>query len=255
MVLNKLQPHIRISNRDTAKYALLPGDPGRVKRVMELLDKPKELASNREYYSISGYYKGIKLLVLSTGIGGASTGIAIEELHNIGVEVMIRIGSCGSLSTRTHIGDLVLVNGAVRDDGTSKTYIDSIYPAIPDTLLLIDTINSAEQLGCSYQIGKTRSHDSFYTENEEEYKSFWSSKGVLASDMETAALFTIGGLRGIKTASILNTVVEYQGNLENEINSYVEGQSHMLQGESNEINVALNSIYIYEQKNNIYTSN
>lgn len=243
MNTDNLQPHIRLRDSDSATYALLPGDPGRVQRIKTFLDNVKELANNREYSSISGYYKGIKIIVMSTGIGGASMGIAVEELSNIGVKIMIRIGSCGALSSTMSIGDLVLINGAVRDDGTSKSYIDTIFPAIPDTRLLINTINSADQMGCTYHVGTTRSHDSFYTDKEDEIKEFWSSKGVLASDMETAALFTIGSLRGIQTASILNTVVEYKGSLENEINNYVEGESKMLYGEITEIKVALDTIY------------
>jgi uridine phosphorylase len=230
---------------------LLPGDPGRVKRIKSFLDDVKELAYNREFYSISGYYKGIKIIVMSTGIGGASMGIAIEELSNIGVKTMIRIGSCGALNSTMAIGDIVLINGAIRDDGTSKAYIDTIFPAIPDTTLLINTIKSADQLGCTYHVGTTRSHDSFYTDNEDTIKEYWSSKGVLASDMETAALFIIGSLRGLKTASILNTVVEYKGSLENEINNYVDGKSKMLDGERNEINVALESIFLTDRNSKI----
>ena len=92
---NLLQPHIRCGIKDSAKYALLPGDPKRIDRIKEFLTDTKEISYNREHRSISGYYKGIKIIAVSTGMGGASTGIVVEELYNIGVEVMIRIGSCG----------------------------------------------------------------------------------------------------------------------------------------------------------------
>lgn len=239
---NLLQPHIRCGIKDAAKYAILPGDPGRVDKIKEFLTNAREIAFNREHKSISGYYKGIKVMAVSTGMGGASTGIAVEELHRIGVEVMIRIGSCGALDSKIQLGDLILVNGAVRDDGASKAYIEDIYPAIPDFELLLDTVLCAEENGYTFHIGRARSHDSFYTDKEEEIDKYWSSKGILGADMETAALFTIGGLRGVKTASILNTVVTYKDDLSSQINNYVDGENAMLIGEKNEIITALEAI-------------
>lgn len=246
--MKNLQPHIQCSMEDAAKYAILPGDPQRVERIKKFLTDIREIAFNREYKSILGYYKGVKVMVVSTGMGGASTGIAVEELKNIGVEVMIRIGSCGALQQDVHLGDLIIVNGAVRDEGTTKAYIDSIYPAIPDTDLLCTVIDAAKAQGISYHVGRARSHDSFYTEREDEIDQYWAQKGILGADMETAALFTIGGLRGIKTASILNTVVEYDGDLKEEINRYVDGASLMAQGEENEILTALEACLRLEHR-------
>lgn len=245
--MSNLQAHIRLTSEDSAKYALLPGDPGRISNIKTFLTDVKEITYNREMRSISGYYKGIKVLAVSTGMGGASTGIAVEELHNIGVQYMIRIGSCGALDSKMKLGNLLIVNGAVRDEGTSKAYIESIYPAIPDTELLMKVIQAAKECNASFYIGKARSHDSFYTDREEEIDQYWSGKGILGADMETAALFVIGSLRGVKTAAILNTVVEYQGNLTNEINHYVDGETCVKQGEDNEILVALDAFVLEER--------
>ncbi len=239
-----LQAHIRLSKKDGVKYALLPGDPARLDHIKAFLSDGKELAYNREMRSISGYYKGIRVLAVSTGMGGASTGIAVEELHNIGVEYMIRIGSCGALDSRMKLGDLLIVNGAVRDEGTSRAYVESMYPAIPDTQLLMNVIKAAQECGAQHYIGKARSHDSFYIDREEEINEYWAKRGIMGSDMETAALFTIGSLRGVKTASILNTVVEFKGNLKKEINGYVDGDALMKQGEHNEILVALEAFVL-----------
>lgn len=247
---NLLQPHIRFGIKDSAKYALLPGEPKRIDRIKEFLNDVKEIAYNREYRSISGYYKGIKIIAVSTGIGGASTGIAIEELHNIGVEVMIRIGSCGALDYNIRLGDLILVNGAVRDDGVSKSYVEGIYPAIPEFNVLLSTYEAAKENNYRYHIGKARSHDSFYTDKEDEIDEYWSSKGILGSDMETSALFTIGSLRGVKTASILNTVVEYKKDLKNEVNKYVDEENSVILGEKREIIVALEAIVKLNNKTN-----
>lgn len=241
-----LQPHIRVGNDQGAAYALLPGDPARVDTVAEFLTEPEVLAYNREYKTIRGLYKGVPVLVTSTGIGGVSAGIAIEELKNIGVKVMIRIGSCGALQPTIHIGDLVIASGAVRNDGASYAYINKAYPAIPDTELLFHVIGAARSNAARHRVGIVRCHDSFYTDKEQEIDKYWSEKGILASDMETAALFVIGGLRGIKTASILNVVVEQEGNLEGGINDYIDKKNSSKQGEEQEILTALDAIISYD---------
>jgi uridine phosphorylase len=245
--MSPLQPHIRLDSGLKIKYALLPGDPARLDRIAPFLEDVQELASNREYRSLKGSYKGIEILAISTGIGGASAGIAVEELHNIGVSVMIRIGSCGSLQKEVKLGDLVIVNGAVRDDGASKTYIDAAYPAVPDPFLLQACITSAQDFGFPFHVGLARSHDSFYTDREEEIDAYWSKRGVLGADMETAALFTIGRLRGVRTASILNNVVTYEDDTADSIAHYVDGENLAMQGEKHEILTALEAFYKINQ--------
>ncbi|WP_409304240.1 nucleoside phosphorylase [Peribacillus sp. SCS-155] len=247
---DSLQPHLRITANFHTRYALLPGDPARVEEVAKYLEQPKHLAFNREFKTISGRYKGIPLLVTSTGIGGASTGIAVEELKNAGVNVMIRIGSCGSLQEDIHIGELVIASGAVRNDGASDAYIERAYPAIPDAELLFHLIHAAKSADYKHYIGRIRSHDSFYTDRENEIDAYWSKKGILAADMETAALFVIGGLRGIKTASILNVVVEKEGSLEGGINDYTDQRTESKQGEHKEIHTALEAIASYHDSIN-----
>ena len=237
--MHNLQPHIRLDQSIQAKYALLPGDPARLDRIAAFLSNVKELAYNREFRSLLGDYKGLRILALSTGIGGASAGIAVEELHNIGVEAMIRIGSCGSLQKNIALGELVIPSGAVRDDGTSKTYISAEYPAVPDTKLLIACIEAAREMNIPHHVGIMRSHDSFYTDREESIDAFWSKQGVLCADMETAALFTIGMLRGIRTASILNNVVLYEQDTSDSIAQYVQGEELTMLGEQHEIQTAL----------------
>ena len=236
-----LQPHIRLDETAGARCALLPGDPARLDRIAPFLENVRELAYNREYRSLVGEYRGVPVLAVSTGIGGASAGIAVEELRNIGVTAMIRIGSCGALQAKVRLGDLILVSGAVRDDGASKTYMDQIFPAVPDTELLFACVEAAKSLGAPYHTGIARSHDSFYTDHEAERDAYWHHAGVLGSDMETAALFTIGALRGVKTASILNNVVAFEEkeNTASAIGDYVDGATLAMRGEENEIRVAL----------------
>ena len=245
--MEELMPHLKLKKSDSAVYAILPGDPARVDRIAEVLDDTKELAFNREFRSVKGTYKGIQVLAVSTGIGGASTAIAVEELARIGVKVMIRIGSCGALQPGIRLGDLILASGTVRDDGASASYAKPIYPAVPDTKLLFECIRAAENEKAACHVGITRSHDSFYIDEEEEVSKYWSERGVLGADMETAALFVIGGLRGVKTASILNTVVESEDKLEDHINDYTSGDQKMMHGEKLEILTALNAFVSYDQ--------
>lgn len=240
-----LQPHIRLDETVNAKCALLPGDPARLDRIAPFLTDVKELQFNREYRSLVGTYKGVRILAVSTGIGGASAAIAVEELKNIGVENMIRIGSCGALQPKVRLGDIVIVSGCVRDDGASKTYIAPEFPAVPNTEMLVACINAAKALGAPYHTGIARSHDSFYTDREEEWNAYWHKAGVLGSDMETAALFTVGALRGVRTASILNNVVAFEDKADTAaaIGDYVDGAALAMQGEENEIRTALEAFY------------
>lgn len=243
-----LQPHIQLDETLGIKYAILPGDPARVDRIAKHLENVEDLGFNREYKKVCGTYKGVKVLAMSTGMGGASTGIAVEELKQIGVTHCIRIGSCGALKEGIKLGDLVIVNGAVRDDGASKTYVGAQYPAVPDTDLLFDCIEAAKEKGLHYHVGLARSHDSFYIDNEDEVSAYWSKQGVIGSDMETAALFTIGRIRGLKTASILNNVVIWGEDTADSIGSYADGENLTAKGETDEILVALEAFIKEEQK-------
>jgi uridine phosphorylase len=244
----EIMPHIKLSKDQAVPFALLPGEPARLDRIAAYLEDVEELAFNREYRSLKGTFQGIPVMAVSTGIGGASAAIAAEELRRIGVKAMIRIGSCGALQKGICLGDLIMANGAVRNDGASASYVDSVYPAVPDTELLMACMKSAEELDAKFHVGIVRSHDSFYIDDEKEVCEYWSKRGVLGSDMETAALFVTGGLRGVKTASILNTVVEYEESLEDNINLYTDGESARVKGEQAEILTALRAFVLISQK-------
>lgn len=245
--MHRPQPHIQLDESIGTKYALLPGDPARLDRIIPFLDNIKEEKFSREYRSLTGEYKGVRILAMSTGMGGTSTGIAVEELSRIGVKAMIRIGSCGTLQPQVNVGDMIIVNGAVRDDGASQTYIDPTFPAVPDTGLMLACIQAAQENGFSYHVGIARSHDSFYTDVNDEINAYWSAQGVLGCDMETAALFTIGHLRGIKTASILNNVVPFSEDIFDSVGNYADGASLAMQGEKKEIQTALEAFLKLEK--------
>ena len=225
------QPHICLDETLGVRYAILPGDPARLDRIAQQLEGVRELAYNREFRSLTGTYRGVPILAVSTGIGGSSAGICVEELHNIGVEAAIRIGSCGALQKGIGLGDLILGFGAIRDDGASKAYVHTEYPAVADYRLLGFCVD-----------------ESFYHEENDAESAYWSRKGALGADMESAALFTIGRLRGMKTASILNNVVVYGEDTADAIGGYVDGESLTARGEQNEIRVALEALYRLEQE-------
>ena len=241
------QPHIALDESLGIKYALLPGDPARVERVASHLEDVTDLGMNREYRSICGTYRGVRVLVMSTGMGGCSAAIAAEELRNIGIEAMIRIGSCGALQKGIALGDLILVNAAVRDDGASKAYVDVRYPAVADTELLCACIDGAKVLGCRYHVGIAHSHESFYHEENDAESEYWSRKGVLGADMESAALFTVGRLRGVRAASILNNVVVWGEDTADAIGGYADGEDLTAKGERNEILTALEAFVRMEE--------
>ncbi len=241
-----LQPHIQLESV-TAQCALLPGDPARLDRIAKELTEVRELAYNREFRSLCGMYNGMPVIACSTGVGGSSASIAIEELHNLGVNAMIRIGSCGALQEGIGLGDLIFASGAVRDDGASKAYMDIRYPAVPDTELLYGCIAHAMKEKWTYHTGIVHSHESFYIDTNAEEEAYWSKAGVLGADMETAALFVVGKLRGIRTASILNNVVVYGKDTSESIGNYADGAFLTAEGERREILTALSALKsIYE---------
>ena len=164
------------------------------------------------------------------------------------MEAPIRIGSCGALQKGIALGDLILGCGAIRDDGASKAYVHPEYPAVADYQLLGLCVEAAKALGCPYHVGIIHSHESFYHEENDAESAYWSHKGALGADMESAALFTIGRLRGMKTASILNNVVVYGEDTANAIGGYVNGESLTAIGERNEILTALEAFYRLEQE-------
>ena len=233
------QAHICLDETLGIRYAILPGDPARLDRIAKELEDVQELAYNREFRSLRGRYKGVDVLALSTGIGGSSAGIAVEELHNIGVQAAIRIGSCGALQKGIGLGELILVSGAVRDDGTSRAYVREGYPAVPDTELLLALTESIRAQGFAHRLGIIRSHESFYIDDIEEINEYWSKKGVLGSDMETAALLTVGRLRGMKCASVLNNVVRWKECISHGVGSYAAGADAAAAGEEHSILAAL----------------
>lgn len=210
------QYHIGVSRGEIGEYCILPGDPGRCEQIASFLDSPVRVGMNREYNIYNGYLSGKLVSVCSTGIGGPSTAIAVEELYACGARTMIRVGTCGGIALKVCSGDIVIANGAVRQDGTSLEYAPAIFPAVPSTEVLFALSGAAKKLGFTHHCGVVQSKDSFYgqhsphrmpTENELLTKwEAWKRLGVLASEMEAAALFTVGASLGIDTGAVFLSV-------------------------------------------------
>lgn len=210
------QYHIGLLEGDGARYAVLPGDPGRVKEIAEHLEQPVFVAQNREFTTFSGFLAGEKVLVTSTGIGGPSAAIALEELSHIGVGTAIRVGTCGGMQKRICAGDLILPTSAVRMEGTSREYMPIEYPASADFSIITALSQAAQKNALTYHTGVIQSKDSFYGQHSPDsmpvcdtLKSKWQAwlkAGVLASEMECAALFTVAAVRGIRAGAVLTAL-------------------------------------------------
>lgn len=170
MAISKKQYHIQCGLGDVGEYVLLPGDPGRCADIANHFDDPELVASNREYITYTGTLDGVKVSVVSTGIGGASTAIAIEELVRIGAKTLIRVGTCGGMSLKVNANDIVIANSAIRFDGTSKEYMPIEFPAVADFTVLNALEQAARQRGHRYHVGIVHCKDSFYGQHEPQAK-------------------------------------------------------------------------------------
>lgn len=211
-----MQYHIHLTEEHSAKYAIIPGDPGRVEKIAAFLDDAKQVGYNREYNSYLGYLDGEKVLVVSTGIGGPSCAICVEELAKIGVDTFIRVGTCGGMQPDVEPGDVIIGSGAIRQDGTSREYLPIEFPAVADFKVTQALYNAAEKLGYRNHVGVVQAKDSFYGQHSPEsmpiapellYKwEAWKRGGCLASEMEGAALFIVGAVRRLRTGAVFHCV-------------------------------------------------
>jgi DeoD family purine-nucleoside phosphorylase len=196
--------HLRAEPGDYAPAVLLPGDPRRARRVAEeFLEDARLVNEERGMLGYTGTYEGHPVSVQSTGMGTPSASIVIEELIGLGAERLIRIGTCGGLSPSLNLGDTVIALSAVPADGTSRHYVaDEPHAPTCDFGLTHGAIHAAKGLGIRPHVGLIASSDTFY-DPDRGRQLRWAERGVLAVEMEAAALFTIGALRAVKTACIL----------------------------------------------------
>ncbi|EGR8988672.1 uridine phosphorylase [Vibrio vulnificus] len=236
------QPHLCVDETQVAERVIVCGEPDRANRIAALLENAELIAENREYRLFNGEFQGKAITVCSTGIGAPSMIIAVEELKQCGAKYIIRVGSAGAMQPNIALGELIVAEGAVRDEGGSKAYIDAAYPAYASFSLLKGLDGYLQMQTVPYHMGVVRSHDSFYTDDEETLCQYWNRKGILGADMETSALFTVGRLRGLHVASVLNNVVRYQQDVKEGVSQYVNDDDAMMAGEKRASLAALTAL-------------
>ena len=187
------QYHIQVAKGEVGRYVIMPGDPKRCAKIAKYFDDPVLIADNREFITYTGTLDGEKVSVTSTGIGGPSASIAMEELYRCGADTFVRIGTCGGMQPEVKSGDIVIATGAIRMEGTSREYAPIEFPAVP------------------YHTGVVQCKDSFYGQHEPEVKPVsyellnkweaWKRLGCLASEMESAALFVVASCLKVRVGS------------------------------------------------------
>ena len=210
------QFHIHCVPGDVGRYCFLPGDPGRCESIAALFDNPVHIGMNREYNIYTGTLLGEKVSVCSTGIGGPSAAIAMEELAAIGADTFIRVGTCGGIDLKVCPGDVVVATGAIRYEHTSMEYAPIEFPAVPDFGVTASLKAASEDLGYRTHTGVVQCKDAFYGQHSPEKSPVsyellqkwesWKRLGVKASEMESAALFVIAAALGVRCGSCFHVI-------------------------------------------------
>ncbi|PSP86410.1 uridine phosphorylase [Halobacteriales archaeon QS_1_68_17] len=195
------QPHLLVEAGELADLALVPGDPGRVDRIAAQCSDAETVAQNREYKLVNATYGGRPVTICSTGIGSPSAAIAVEELHAVGVETLLRVGTTGALQPGIEVGDMVVATAAAKDEGTTKRYERETVPAVADHGVVTALVEAAEAKDEAVHVGPVATDDAFYAETEE-YVDAWSAAGLLAVEMEAAAIFSLARRKGMRAGAI-----------------------------------------------------
>ena len=216
---NKLY-HIQVAPGEVGRYVIMPGDPKRCKKIAQYFDNPVFVADNREFVTYTGTLDGARVSVTSTGIGGPSASIAMEELVRCGADTFIRIGTCGGMQQDVKSGDIVIATGAIRMEGTSREYAPIEFPAVANLEVTNALVKAASDKKYPYHTGVVQCKDSFYGQHEPEKKPVgyellnkweaWKSLGCLASEMESAALFVVASALKVRVGSCFLVVANQE---------------------------------------------
>lgn len=261
-----LQFHIRLKAGDVGRYVLLPGDPGRCESIANLFDNPKRVMSNREYLTYTGFIGSIKISVTSTGIGGPSATIALQELTEIGADTFIRVGTAGSMNSNVRLGDAVIASGAIRMEGASKEYMQIEFPAVADFHVVKALLGAAKknidvENKLIHHVGIVKCKDAYYGQHNPEkmgvedeliakHNSFIRS-GAIAGEMESASLFVAASVLKVRCGAIFVIGNNVKGS-DNQLNSETPGESlRRFSGGHGRINkIAIDAIKILAEYDN-----
>lgn len=214
------QYHINVAASEVGKYVIMPGDPKRCAKIAKYLENSKLVADSREYVTYTGYLDGVKVSVTSTGIGGPSASIALEELVKCGADTFIRVGTCGGMDVNVKGGDIVIATGSIRMEGTTKEYAPIEFPAVANLEVVNSLVKASKNLNKTYHTGVVQSKDSFYGQHSPEKMPIgydlinkwdaWVKCGCLASEMESAALFIVGSYLRVRVGAIFLTIANQE---------------------------------------------
>ena len=214
------QYHIGVGKGEVGRYVFLPGDPKRCEKIAKYFDQPVKVGDSREFVTYTGYLNGVKVSVTSTGVGGPSASIAMEELVACGADTFIRVGTCGGIDMNVQSGDLVIATGAIRMEGTSKEYAPIEYPAVADLDMVNALVEGAKRVNASYHTGVVECKDAFYGQHRPETLpngqdllrkwNAWLGMGCKASEMESAALFIVAGYLHVRCGTTLLVVANQE---------------------------------------------
>jgi uridine phosphorylase len=203
--------HVGLAKGEVGEYVLVPGDPGRTPMIAKFIDDAREVAFSREYRTFTGTLSGVPVSTISSGMGGPSIAIAIEELSELGVHTFLRVGTCGAAQPEIKMGDLVIAIGSVRSEGTPNGYVPTEYPAVASLHVVNALVDAAKASGAPYHVGIIRSVDALYSDllpdrmprpHVRDELEMWSRAGVLSNDMESSTLFVVARLRKLRAGTI-----------------------------------------------------
>lgn len=205
--------HIGLRPGEVGRYVLLPGDPGRVEKIARHFDNPRFVAQNREYVTWTGTLDGVEVSCTSTGIGCPSTAIAVEELVGAGADTFIRVGTSGAMQRGIRTGDVGVITGAIRDEGTTRHYLPIEYPAVADVDVTAALRQGARDAGVPFHLGIAQSKDSFYGQHEPERMPVaatlarrwdaWMAGGAICSEMEASSLFIVASTLRVRAGGVM----------------------------------------------------
>jgi uridine phosphorylase len=211
--MDELVHHLNMKKGDVGRYVMLPGDPGRCEQIASHFDDPQLIAYNREYKTYTGTLLGEKVSVTSTGIGGPSTAIAFEELIELGADTFIRVGTSGGMQPHLRPGDLAIISGAIRDEGTTEHYMPMAFPAVADIEIVNALNEAAARLDFAHHVGIAHSKDSFFGQHNPERMPVasrlldrwraWVQGGAICSEMEASTLFVLGSIYQKRAGGIM----------------------------------------------------
>lgn len=205
--------HLAVRRGDVGRYVLLPGDPGRVEKIASRFDNPRFVASHREYVTWTGELDGVPVSCTSTGIGCPSAAIALEELVGAGADTFVRVGTSGAMQRHIRTGDIGIITGGIRDEGTSRHYLPIEFPAVADVDVTVALRQGARDIGHPFHLGVAQSKDSFYGQHEPQRMPIgpelnrrwdaWMAGGAICSEMEAAALFVVASTLRVRAGGVM----------------------------------------------------